>query len=395
VSTATEARRLGAVDMHSYVAPGVELLYEHGTPEFRSQWPRIEAQLGLVRPRPGTGDWEAPYLCLGVVPEVSEPAAPRTTLDPVPVPRLSGDGGVAQGVLHDNPRGRVAALEAAGVSLQLISPGPGVDASAELGSALAVGMLGAYNRYAITYCGEDPGRLRAVLQVHGAEPHWSAREIRDLAGAREVAGVTVHLPVRIAPDDRNFRPVWEALTETRLPLVHRPSCGAKVWSADRLLAYLIHSGVLERHPGLRIACVESSAAQWLPRLIARLPEPSSTSPSDAGRRLQELLVARQVCAAVGADDDPRELALITSRVGTDCLVWQSHFPFGPTTGGIPLTAPPPDGSLAMLSENGARFLAGGAPVAPGPLAPRSGQQRAEGGRTPAHGSEIPAASAPA
>lgn len=352
--------------MHSYVAPGVELLYENGTPEFRGQWPRIEAQLELVRPRPGTGDWDAPYLYLGGVAGETERPSRQTELRPVPVPRQEEHGTVVAGVLHDNPGARVEALQASGIDLQVISPGPSLDACVGLGSALAVGMFGAYNQYVLAYCRAGSGRLKAAIQVHGGEPHWAAREIRDLASAAEVAAVTVHLPVRLAPDDRNFRPIWEALVDTDLPLLHRPSCGAKVWSPDRLLAYFVHSGVIDRHPNLRIAFVESSAPEWLPGLVAVSHGWHSAGSQRGGEAVVSLLASGQVCAAVDSSDDGRRLAQATLEVGTGCLTWQSHFPFGQSVGGAPALAEAPGGlPLAALSANALRFLTGGDAMAAG------------------------------
>ena len=352
--------------MHSYVAPAVELLYENGTPEFRGQWPHIEAQLELVRPRRGTGDWDAPYLYLGGTGGDAGRPGHRTELRTVPIPRLSEDRTVAAGVLHDNPGARVEALRVAGIDLQVISPGPSLDACVELGSALAVGMFGAYNQYVLAYCRAGAGRLKAAIQVHGAEPHWAAREIRDLAAAAEVAAVTVHLPVRLAPDDRNFRPIWEALVETDLPLLHRPSCGAKVWSPDRLLAYLVHSGVIDRYPALRIVFVESSAPDWLPGLVASSQGQHAAGSQRGWETVASLLVSGQVCAAVDSSDDGRRLAPATRAVGTACLAWQSHFPFGKSLGGNPALSQTPGGvSMAALSANALRFLAGRDAIAAG------------------------------
>ena len=125
----------GIVDVGGWVAPAMELIYEQGTPAFRGQWPRIESMLELAAPRPGRGDWAHPALELPAVPsrrarrdawgpdrrdaggpDQSEPPAP-------PIP---------SGVLHDNSTGRLAALDDAGVALQLISPGPSIDACLQL-----------------------------------------------------------------------------------------------------------------------------------------------------------------------------------------------------------------------------------------------------------------------
>jgi len=170
------------IDLQAYVAPAMELVYEAGTPAFRGQWPKIEAMLELAAPVRGTGDWTAPYLYLPSQPVRADAGGwPRPALPHgVELPEAALDD-VEPGVLHDNPRGRLRAMDRAGVACQVISPGQSIEACIGLPSTLAAGVLGAYNRYILSYCAYAPDRLKAVLQVHAGEPHWSAREIEELA----------------------------------------------------------------------------------------------------------------------------------------------------------------------------------------------------------------------
>ena len=288
----------GVVDVGGWVAPAMELVYEQGTPEFRGQWPGIEAMLELAPLR--AGDWDHPALEL--------PAdAPRRAPDDAWAAPSSAR--VATGVLHDNPAGRVAALDAAGVDLQLLSPGPSIDACLRLPSNLAAGVFAAYNRYVVDYCAGSSHRLGAVLQLHGSEPRWSAHELAELAGEPSVRAASLCLAVRISPDDRQFEPLWEALERSGLPLLHRPSFCARVWSPGRLLAYLRGAGVLERHPALRVAVLpgesERSAAD-LRHCIERV-----ASRDDLGTRLFGVATAAQLQR--GCDDG----------LG---MLWASDFP---------------------------------------------------------------------
>jgi hypothetical protein len=252
----------GIVDVGGWVAPAMELIYEQGTPAFRGQWPKIESMLELAALRPAQGDWSHPALELRAEPSRrARPDAWGASAGGAP-PAL-----VAPGVLHDNSTGRVAALDDAGVTLQLISPGPSIDAVLGLPSNLGAGVFGAYNRYIAAYCRSHPTRLGAVLQLHGSEPRWSAHEVAELRGERCVRAVSVCLPVRISPEDGNFDPLWDALEEADLPLLHRPALCARIWSPGRLLAYLRGAGVLDRHPRLRVAFFAGSPGE--------LPDPSS------------------------------------------------------------------------------------------------------------------------
>jgi predicted TIM-barrel fold metal-dependent hydrolase len=304
----------------------MELIYENGTPEFRGQWPYLEGLLVLVDPLHGHGDWSAPYLAL--------PQGARLARGHESWIAAAGNGtvpsGVAEGVLQQNAAGRLAALDAAGVARQVISPGPTIDAAIDLPSNVAAGVLGAYNQYILRYCDAAPERLKAVLQVHGGEPHWSAREICDLAGHPSVAAVSICLPVKLAPDERNFRPIWEALEQTGLPVLQREAFSAGVWSPSRVVNYLRLTGVLERYPTVRIGFVGGSA-QWLETAIDRL----------TGGGQHGSLDPRRIFAAVTGAQAGVRSAGSTGDIARECLLWESRYPL---TGSL-------EASLAELNES--------------------------------------------
>jgi predicted TIM-barrel fold metal-dependent hydrolase len=234
------------VDVGGWVAPAMELIYEQGTPEFRGQWRRIESRLELAPLRSGRGDWSHPCL------ELSAQGYRRPRRDAWALACGALERPIADGVLHDNASGRVAELDRAGISLQLISPGPSLDACLTLPAPLAAGVFAGYNRYILDYCEPFPERLGAVLLLHGSEPTWSAQEVDELGDASCVRAVSICLPVRIAPDERRFDRLWDALERAGLPVLHRPSFCSQIWSPGRLLSYLRGAGVLARHPGLRL-----------------------------------------------------------------------------------------------------------------------------------------------
>jgi hypothetical protein len=284
----------------------MELIYEQATPELRGQWPRIESMLELAPARRGQGDWPHPALEL---PEVPSRQARRDAwggAEPAPEPQPS----VPAGVLHDNPAARVAALDDAGVELQLISPGPTIDACLRLPSDLGAGLLSAYNRYIVVHCRDHPHRLGAVLQLHGSEPRFSEQEVSELRGEESVRAVSLCLSVKISPDDRRFDPLWAALEQADLPLLHRPSLCARIWTPGRLLAYLRGAGVLERHPGLRIGFVAGDSERSAAELT------SSIDAHDGALRERLFVAATAAQLERGADTET-------------ALLWASDYPLKP------------------------------------------------------------------
>jgi predicted TIM-barrel fold metal-dependent hydrolase len=335
--------RPGITDVCGCVAPAMELIYENGTPEFRGQWPFLETTLQLVEPLHGRGDWVSPYLRL---PAGTRPSRGHEAW--IAAAHCSTSSAIPDGVLHQNAAGRLAALEEAGVARQLLIPGPSIDAAIDLPSNVAAGVLGAYNQYALRYCGTDPLRLKTVLQVHGGEPHWSAREIRELASEPSVAAVSICLPVKLAPDERNFRPVWDALEETGLPVLQRDGFAAGVWSPTRLLNYLRLTGVLQRHSTLRLGFL-GRTAQWLDVAIDHLTKDGPNPAVDP----------RRIFAAVDGAHIADEVVRI-SDAAKQCLLWESNFPL---TGGLReslavLDSLPASERASVLEANSHRFLHG-------------------------------------
>ncbi|HEY1854266.1 MAG TPA: amidohydrolase family protein [Solirubrobacterales bacterium] len=295
------------VDALTYALPAMELVYERGTPQFRGQWPVLEQLLAVAAPQPGIGDWADPYLYLPGTGEPVSGAWPHVVTPPnVTLPKDT-DGQLEAGILHDNPDGRLRAMDAAGVDVQLITPGPSIDACITLPANLAAGVLGAYNRYVATYCEADSQRLKAIVQVHGAEPHWSAREIRELAGDPSVAGVAICLPVKLAPDAENYAPIWRAVQETGLPVVQRPGFAAAIWTPRRLLSYLRQSGVLDRYPELRFAFT-GFGTDWLDDAVAGLAR-------------------ERISVTVTGHEPAEEAARVVDVVGKESVLWGSTFPY--------------------------------------------------------------------
>lgn len=318
------------VDVHSYVMPAAELIYERATADFRGNWERVESYLGLTRPLRDCGDWASSYLRLRSG-EEEDPGSRVHLARPTPVPHApDGRLAVEPGVLQDDPLGRLRALDRLGIDVQLISPGPSLDAIMDLPSNLAAGYLAAYNRYLLAYCEAAPERLKSVVQVYGGEPHWSAREIHDLASDPSVAAVTIYLPVRVSPDDRNFAPIWQALEETGLPLLHRPGCATQVWTPPRLASYLVIAGIFERYQSLAVAVV-GATSPWLAAWLRG---------DHDGRVDGEALGGRLFVAGDEEADD-------------GWLLWQSEFPFGPDTGAEDRSHLP---RAQRLSENARAYL---------------------------------------
>ena len=150
--------------------------------------------------------------------------------------------------------------------------------------------LQAHNRWMLDFCAAAPGRRRGVVQVFlndiddaVREVRWAAQNFPDNAG--------ILLP-NVPPGsplpplwEPHYEPLWQACEDVGFVVnVHSgsgvPDYGEHEaaramllvelpWFAHRAVWHLIFSGVLERHPELRVCLTEQGLA-WVPRGLETL-----------------------------------------------------------------------------------------------------------------------------
>ena len=387
------------VDTDTHVIPAMELLKEHGSAELTRRWEELGPYLQLNKnPRQDVGDWDHPSYNLVVAPyQYSRPLGQKregeagtiqtgeTAKNPLgaAVSKQMKEAPEA-GVMHDNARGRLRAMDREGTDVHLIIPGTFGMASTALDKSLSLELLAAYNRYAVDYASEDPNRLKPAIQVHGADPTWSAEEIKRYADERCVAAVTVVLPQDLPVDDPDLHPIWRAMGDADLPLLHHSffyeppyfpgyrdmwdnvvvaRAAAHPWGAQRLVAYLILSGLFDEYPRLRVGFAEVGAG-WLPFWLYRL-----RGQVDYMRRVVpnmkrdplDYAAEGQVYIGLEFYEDEKLAQSIIAVLGEDVLMWQSDFPHPqcdwPTSPDKALSFDLPDSAKRkLMSENAERYL---------------------------------------
>jgi predicted TIM-barrel fold metal-dependent hydrolase len=146
---------------------------------------------------------------------------------------------------------------------------------------------------------------------------------------------------------KSYRPVFEALEETGLPLALHPAGLADMPGASRDLGYLmapgthhalilqfdeqmtlsnlVYGGVLERHPGLKVAVLECGGG-WIGHWMDRMNEflesyhwaaaPMSLEPEEYFRRQ----------CWISFDPGERTVGALGPLCGADRFIWASDFP---------------------------------------------------------------------
>lgn len=209
----------------------------------------------------------------------------------------------------------------------------------------------AYNDWLAEYAGHDPRRLvgLALISVHDVAE--AVKEIRRAAklGHRGIM-IALSPPASRPYSLPDYDPLWAAAQDLGMPVVLHAITGhaesrlaIAYWNpemliypvlihheAERTLAQLLCSGVLERFPKLRLVTAENGM-DWIPQGLARMdramtfgtralqvnvwPTKLSLKPSEYFKR--------QVY--VGFIDEP-EAVPMRNDIGVDNLMWASDYP---------------------------------------------------------------------
>jgi uncharacterized protein len=188
---------------------------------------------------------------------------------------------------------RIHDMDIEGVDVNMILPSGGVPAFSALEDvALEQAMYQAYHRYLGDYCGPYPDRLTSVILVSARDAAGSVAEIRRCSREVWPVGVFPICAPEMTLDDPAWEPIWTAAQDHDLTVVihsftmtvpYPPGMwdtwdnvflqrsAGHVWNAQRNMAALIGSGVLDRYPELRLTALECGHG-WLAFWASRLDE---------------------------------------------------------------------------------------------------------------------------
>jgi uncharacterized protein len=338
------------IDTDTHVGPTADVLYEFGSDALRAR--RGELAQYEFQGRDGTGLSISPYPYqrqMGDKPiEEGDGAAGAT-------PSLKGKteskvrSAPEPGVAVSNAAGRLLDMDREGRDIDLIIPGTFATAVSAIEPSLALELHAAFNRYIVDYCSADPDRLKTTILAAAWAPEASAAEIRRLADERCVASVTVVLPEGTPIDHPDLHPIWQAMDDNNLPILHHSffyeppffpgyrdiwghiaiaRAAAHPWGAQRLLGYLLLSGLFDQYPNLRIGFAECSAG-WLPGWLSRLDgQADYLSPSLPPRKQTAMEYAQSGRVFCGIDlYEGEDIGrAVMSVVGDGVLMFQSDYP---------------------------------------------------------------------
>ncbi|REG32720.1 putative TIM-barrel fold metal-dependent hydrolase [Archangium gephyra] len=248
------------------------------------------------------------------------------------------------------PHGQLQSMDQSGVDLAFLYPSFALMLLAleSLPAERVDGFARAYNSWLRDFCRVNPERLRGVGAISLHDPERMVPELERVAGFGWTTVTLWPTPVRgRLLSDPAYEPFWSACerldisvglhggTHSRLKTTGADrfdsrfglhACSHPMEQMMALLA-LIEGGVLERHPGLRVAFLESGCG-WLLYWLWRLDELvfQHMAGEVAGNvRLKPSEYFRRQCFVAIEPDEPY-LPEVIRLLGEDNLLFGTDFP---------------------------------------------------------------------
>jgi predicted TIM-barrel fold metal-dependent hydrolase len=276
---------LRAISADSHITEPANCYVDYIEKAFRERAPHM-----VPDPRPGeTGD-------VFVIEGFSEPLALGLVAAAGKDPKTLRIGGTAFSELHRggwDPRARIEDQKRDGILAEMIYPTIGMMLCGHPDKDYKQACMQAYNRWLQEYVGAAPERLHGL----GMTAVRSVSEaVEDFRRIKEMGFKGVMLPGSPGTaedyDDPSFDPLWRAAVELGLPISFHILTGSRgtnalsegvrmhrgpriaAWQAvirgcQDIIGMFIFGRVFERHPKLRLVCVEADAG-WAPHFMYRM-----------------------------------------------------------------------------------------------------------------------------
>ena len=246
------------------------------------------------------------------------------------------------------PEGQLRAMDTEGIDVAVLFPSVGSNGWRNAPPDAAGAIARAYNDWLHHFCSYDPARLKLnalvpiVDNVEGAVDE--IRRVVTELGAVSIQPGSTRADCRL--DDPAYEPVWAEAERLNVPLTFHGTAQLHLsqrYARDPLHGHasgrgiehpvafmeLLYGGVLERHPGLRVAFLEAGASwimYWLFRLEEECEKSVEFTPGlDERVRLRAIEYWQRQCfTSVEVDEWP--LRHVIDMVGDDTLMVSSDFP---------------------------------------------------------------------
>ena len=183
-----------------------------------------------------------------------------------------------------DPSARLADQERDGVAAEVIYPTVGMALCNHRDIDYKRACMQAYNRWIAEYASYAPERLICVGQTAMRTPEEGVADLQDIADLGLRGVMMPGTPGHEDYDHPDYDVFWDAAVELGLPLSFHvlttrdlaPVRGPRlngfvsiIRANQDVIGTLVFSGVFERHPEVRVVCVEADAG-WVPHYMYRM-----------------------------------------------------------------------------------------------------------------------------
>lgn len=362
-----DPRKLFVVSADCHANEPATYLFDHIEPEYRERLPRMER-------RDDGSEW---FVSEGNAPvRIKAPGASGEAVPQSVGSRMEAED-QRRSVAARDVIGRLADEDADGVDVELIFPTKGLLCWATPDPVFAMAMCRAWNRWAHQSFAPEGWHGGRTLPLASIAAGDLAGALEEVAWAAERGFVGVCLgnspvygpkkPGNLEYNDPLFEPLWTAIEEAGLVITFHVSTGrdprAVTGDGGAVVNYVCHSmettieplvqliasGVLERHPRLRVGLVESGIG-FLPWLLETMDYAYKAHHFFVRPQLPELPSAyfRRQCFAT-FQEDHAGLAAVEAHDLVDNVLWANDYPHH--EGSWPHSAASVERQMAHLADD--------------------------------------------
>jgi 2,3-dihydroxybenzoate decarboxylase len=266
------------------------------------------------------------------------------------LPLITSEGPTASTAreLIDLESGRIAAMDADGIDMQLLLlSSPGVQVFER---ATAVALATEANDYAAAACRRHPARFAALAAIAPQDPAAAAKELERATRTLGMKGGIINSHTfNHYLDERAYWPIFEAAVALDVPIyihprepatgMHEimsgPVAGGPAWAygveVGTHILKLISAGVFDRFPKLRIVVghMGESLPFWLPRIDNRYLAMRDTMFGGAKpmQRLPSDYIRENLWVTTSGMNYWPQLRMTLEMLGRDRVLYATDYPF--------------------------------------------------------------------
>lgn len=207
----------------------------------------------------------------------------------------------------------------------------------------------AYNNWILEFCNTHPEQLKAIAIINVDEPSEAVREMERSA---KMGAVGFMIPILPMPgcryDQPQYEVLWSAAEDLNIPLSLHVGCNRAVLGREPVIDLLAHqtkdinvqaaiatfifSGVLARHPKLRVVAVEFGTS-WALHLLNRMDQLYKQNLETGEYQFLDKELPsdrfRQNVSVTFQEDIPG--VYFRNLIGVDNMMWGNDYPHAEST----------------------------------------------------------------